>query len=273
MLNNETQLPVVLSIAGSDPSGGAGIQADLKTFQSLGVYGVTAITCVTSQVPGNVVDIEPVSTNSLRSQLDILFNEYHISGIKTGLLYSSELIEVVLSSLEKNNIKAPLIVDPVMVSTSGTRLLNNNALTLYLKDVIPRSTLLTPNLPEAATLLEMDLDSIKSPADCANILYQKFEIPVLLKGGHFISAEANDYLVDKSGAHTFSKPFSKRMPAHGTGCTLSASITAFIGSGLALHDSISKSKDYITASINQSFQLSSGHFTLNHNVNINHSEK
>ena len=270
MLDTAKPLPVVLSIAGSDPSGGAGIQADLKTFQSLGVHGLTAITCVTSQVPGRVEDIEPVSANSLQSQLDILFSEYQISAIKTGLLYSSQLIEVVLSSLQNNKIDAPLIVDPVMVSTSGTRLLNSNALNLYLKDLIPRSTLHTPNLPEAAALLEIDLDSIKRPADCANLLYEKFNTPVLLKGGHFKSPNATDYLVDKSGTKTFSKPFSNRIPAHGTGCSFSAAISALIGSGLGLRDSISKSKNYITRSIDQSFEFSSGHFTLNHNFNNNH---
>ncbi len=267
MLKSEKQKNVVLSIAGSDPSGGAGIQADLKTFQSLGVHGLTAITCVTSQVPGKVLDIEPVSANSLRSQLDILFSEYQVSAIKTGLLYSSELIEVVLSSLDNNKIEVPLIVDPVMSSTSGTQLLNSNALTLYMKNLIPRSTLHTPNLPEAATLLGIEIESIESPIDCANLLYEKFSTPVLLKGGHFKSANATDFLVDESGAEQFSKTFSNRMPAHGTGCTYSASICACLGSGLNLQDSILKSKEYITRSIDQSVELVSGQFTLSHEIN------
>jgi len=267
MLHNEKSKPVVLSIAGSDPSGGAGIQADLKTFQSLGAHGLTAITCVTSQVPGKVIDIEPVSVNSLRSQLDILFSEYQISAIKTGLLHSSELIEVVLSSLDNNKTQVPLIVDPVMVSTSGTRLLNSSALTLYIKNLIPRSTLHTPNLLEAATLLDIEFESIKNPGDCANLLYEKFGVPVLLKGGHFKSAKATDFLVDESGTEQFSKPFLTRTPAHGTGCTYSASICACIGSGLSLHDSILKSKDYITRSIDQSIEFVPGHFTLNHEAN------
>ena len=139
MLNNEQSKPLALSIAGSDPSGGAGIQADIKTFHSFGVHGLTAITCVTSQVPGKVLNIEPVSINSLKSQVDILFSEYQISAIKTGLLFSSELIEVLLSSLDNNHMQAPLVVDPVMVSTSGTQLLNHDALALYMEELIPRS--------------------------------------------------------------------------------------------------------------------------------------
>jgi len=267
MLNNEQSKPLVLSIAGSDPSGGAGIQADIKTFHSFGVHGLTAITCVTSQVPGKVLNIEPVSINSLKSQVDILFSEYQISAIKTGLLFSSELIEVLLSSLDNNHMQAPLVVDPVMVSTSGTQLLNHDALALYMEELIPRSTVYTPNLPEAATLLGIESEDIKNPSECANLLYEKYGTPVLLKGGHFKSTNATDFLVDESGIKSFSKPFSKRIPAHGTGCTYSASICACIANGLNLHDSILKSKDYINQSIAESFELTSGHFTLSHNNN------
>ena len=132
MLPPSQSKPIVLSIAGSDPSGGAGIQADIKTFHSFGVHGLTAITCVTSQVPGKVLNIEPVSISALKTQVDVLFSEYKISAIKTGLLFSSDLIKVLLSSLDNYHIQAPLVVDPVMVSTSGTQLLNRDAFsTLY----------------------------------------------------------------------------------------------------------------------------------------------
>ncbi|MDP6858524.1 MAG: bifunctional hydroxymethylpyrimidine kinase/phosphomethylpyrimidine kinase [Verrucomicrobiales bacterium] len=257
---------IALSIAGSDPSGGAGIQADIKTFHSFGVHGLTAITCVTSQVPGKVINIEPVSVNALKTQIDTLFSEYKISAIKTGLLVSSDLIEVLISSLDNGRIDAPLVVDPVMISTSGTKLLNVDALSLYIEELIPRSTLYTPNLSEAATLLGIESKDVNDPAECANLLYQKYGSSVLLKGGHFKSTMATDFLVDESGIKSFSKPFSEKIPAHGTGCTYSASICACIAKGLNLHDSILKSKNYISKSIDRSFELTSGHFTLNHDT-------
>ena len=266
MLPPSQSKPIVLSIAGSDPSGGAGIQADIKTFHSFGVYGLTAITCVTSQVPGKVLNIEPVSISALKTQVDVLFSEYKISAIKTGLLFSSDLIKVLLSSLDNYHIQAPLVVDPVIVSTSGTQLLNRDALALYIEELIPRSTLYTPNLSEAAILLGIESEDIKNPSECANLLYEKYKTSVLLKGGHFKSTDATDFLVDDSGIKNFSKPFSKKTPAHGTGCTYSASICACMAKGLTLHDSILKSKDYITQAIDQSFELTSGHFSLNHDT-------
>ncbi len=266
MLSKEQSKPIALSIAGSDPSGGAGIQADIKTFHSLGVHALTAVTCITSQVPGKVLNIEPVSIKSLKSQIDILFSEYPISAIKTGLLFSSELIEALLSSLDDNNSEVPLIVDPVMVSSSGTQLLNRDALTLYVEELIPRSTLYTPNLSEAATLLDIKPEDIENPSESAHLLYKKYGTPVLLKGGHFRSTSATDFLVDETGITSFSKPFSKKTPAHGTGCTYSASICGCMAKGLNLHDSILKSKDYVTQTITQSFELTSGHFSLNHDT-------
>ena len=183
MKDTHQSIPIVMTIAGSDPSCGAGLQADIKTFGAFEVYGLSAVTCITTQVPGNFASIEPVHPEQLSSQIDLLLSTYNVSAIKTGLLHSSQLIKAVLKSLDQSRHSVPLIVDPVMVSTSGFRLLTDDALKLYKEELITKSSLFTPNLYEAATLLEKEPEQIEDLAVCAKHLYETFNTAVLLKGG------------------------------------------------------------------------------------------
>jgi hydroxymethylpyrimidine/phosphomethylpyrimidine kinase len=260
-------IPVALTVAGSDSSAGAGIQADLKTFSALGVYGVCAVTCVVAETPGNVSRIEPVSAEMVREQMEVLANGFPIAAVKTGLLCSAEIVSAVsraIVDLVRQQTdspgrahKIPLVIDPVMIATSGQQLLRPEAIEVYEKELFPLATLITPNLDEAGKLLGQKIEDRQSMEDAARALAGKYGVPILLKGGHLSGDQALDLLFADGKLTEFSAPFVRDVATHGTGCTYSAAITAGLASGLSLENSIRRAKDFVTASIAQHFRWTS----------------
>jgi len=258
------RVPVALSIAGSDSSAGAGIQADLKTFSALGVYGLTVVTCVVAETPGKVVRIEPVSAATVREQLQVLLDSFPVAAIKTGLLYSAEIISAVVEVLApRKGSSIPLIVDPVMVATSGEQLLKDEAVDLYEKELFPRATLITPNLDEAGTLFGRKIEHRDTMDEAGRVLADRYHTAVLLKGGHLSGDDALDLLFCGESIMEFHATFVRGVSTHGTGCTYSAAITAGLAMGLALEPAIEQAKKFVTASIRNHFEWNSIH-ALNH---------
>jgi len=251
------QIPVALSIAGSDSSAGAGIQADLKTFSALGVYGLTAVTCVVAETPGAVSSIEPVSTEMVRAQIEILLKNFPVAAIKTGLLFSGEILAEVARLLrahsEKTGLPLPIVVDPVMVATSGDLLLREDAIDIYERELFPLAALLTPNLSEAARLLGEPIPDLAAMRQAGERLTKKYGVPVLLKGGHLSGEHAIDLLFGGDRIVEFSAPFSRGVATHGTGCTYSAAITAGLAKALSMEAAIRVAKNFVTTAIAQHF--------------------
>jgi hydroxymethylpyrimidine/phosphomethylpyrimidine kinase len=262
-------VPVALTIAGSDSSAGAGVQADLKTFSALGVYGLTAVSCVVAEIPGKVSRIEPVSAALVREQINVLAQSFPIAAIKTGLLYSREIIKAVARAIvDFRGDRIPLIVDPVMIATSGDRLLEPPAVEAYETELFPLAALITPNLDEAAWLLETKIKDRQSMGKAVRSLAKKYRVSVLLKGGHLTGSAAVDLLFAGNKLTEFSAPFVRGVATHGTGCTFSAAITAGLASGLSLEDAICRAKKFVTQSIRGRFRWASRGKTLDA---LNHS--
>lgn len=244
---------VVLTIAGSDSSAGAGIQADLKTFSAFGVYGLTAITCVVAEVPGKVRRIEGVPAEVVREQIEVLFASFPIAAVKTGLLRSREIVETIANTLQqcitKSGRAVPIVIDPVMVATSGDLLLLPGAVEAYERKLFPLAAVVTPNLDEAATLLGREVRDRDAMRAAGRELRQKYGVSFLLKGGHLGGEDALDLLFDGQSIEEFSAPFAKHVSTHGTGCTYSAAITAGLGHGLRLGDAVREAKYFVTETI------------------------
>ena len=260
------QTPVALTIAGSDSSAGAGIQADLKTFSALGVYGVTAVTCVVAETPGRVSKIEPVSAALVREQIEVLLRNFPVAAIKTGLLFSAEIITQIAGALRGHR-SIPLVIDPVMVATSGDALLQDDAIAEYERDLFPLATLLTPNLNEAARLLGKPSNDVTAMRDAGEILAKKYGVAVLLKGGHLAGDQAIDLLFLGGNVIEFSAPFSRGVATHGTGCTYSAAIAAGLAKGLSLEEAVRRAKEFVSAAIAQHFAWTDIH-ALNHSPRL-----
>jgi len=264
------EVPVALTIAGSDSSAGAGIQADLKTFGALSVYGLTAITSIVAETPGLVSEIEAVSAEMVRAQMEVLLKSFPIAAIKTGLLFSSEIVSTVAVTLRAHATRTaiPLVVDPVMVATSGDLLLRDDAVDTYERELFPLAALVTPNLDEAARLLGEPIADLQAMRIAGARLTEKYQIPVLLKGGHLAGPDAIDLLFLEGSVVEFSAPFSRGIATHGTGCTYSAAITAGLASGLSLEEAVRRAKKFVTATIARhlSWKTTSGAFlhALNH---------
>src|SRR5215212_434501 len=196
--NRANQPPVALTIAGSDSSAGAGIQADLKTFSALGVYGLTAVTCVVAETPGKVSRIEPVPAKMVRKQIELLCTSFPVAAIKTGLLCSAEVVTTVARAMvelsDDVETRIALVVDPVMVATTGTPLLRTDAIKLYENELFPLASLITPNLIEAGRLLRRTISDFTEMRKAGKDLEKKYGVPVLLKGGHLDSEQAIDLL-------------------------------------------------------------------------------
>ena len=254
-------VPIALTIAGSDCSAGAGIQADLKTFAALGVYGLTAVTCVVAEVPRKVSRIEPVTTRMVREQIEVLLKNFRIGAIKTGLLCSAEIVCAVAQTIQDGKKKAarsiPFVVDPVMIATSGDNLLEPEAVEAYENNLFPLATLITPNLDEAALLLETKIDDRKQIKSAAKALAKKYGASILLKGGHLRGDNAIDLLFHNGESTEFSAPFVRGVATHGTGCTYSAAITAGLASGFSLGRAIARAKKFVTESIRRRFHWTS----------------
>jgi hydroxymethylpyrimidine/phosphomethylpyrimidine kinase len=259
------KLPVALTIAGSDSGGGAGIQADLKTFAALGVHGVSAIACLTAQNPNRVLGVESCSPKMLRQQIEAVFAELKPAAVKTGMLFSAENIFIVTdffrnSKLKTKNLK--LIVDPVMVSTSGARLLEPSAAKVLMEKLLPLAALVTPNLDEAEILAEQKIFSPEDLRSAARKIHSRFGCAVLVKGGHLKnSREAIDVFFDGETELLLSAPFVKGVSTHGTGCTYSAAICAALALGHDLPHAVEIGKNFITAAIAGSYRIGN-HFAL-----------
>jgi hydroxymethylpyrimidine/phosphomethylpyrimidine kinase len=268
---SERSIPVALTIAGSDSSAGAGLQADLKTFSALGVYGLNAVTCVVAETPGKVTRIQDIGADIVREQLEVLLDGFPIAAIKTGMLYSSEIISVVARTLADRAKKIPLVVDPVMVATSGDALLQSGAIARYENELFPRAALVTPNLDEATQLLGMSIKTITRMRTAGKKLLEKYRVPILLKGGHLTSEQAIDFLFLGERVIEFSAPFVRGFSTHGTGCTYSAAITAGLASGWSLEESIRRGKQFVSRTIAQhlTWKPNSGDaiHALNHSPN------
>ena len=258
-------IPVALTIAGSDSSAGAGIQADLKTFSALGVYGLTAVTCVVSETPGHVSKIEPVSAELVRDQIEVLLRNFPVAAIKTGLLFTASIIAEIASVLRARR-STPLVIDPVMVATSGDALLQDDAIQTYERELFPLAALLTPNLGEASRLVGKSITDLAAMQIAGETLEKKYGVPVLLKGGHLTGDHAIDLLFLKGRMIEFSAPFSRGIATHGTGCTYSAAITAGLAGGLSLEEAIRRAKKFVTAAIAQHHAWDAIH-ALNHSPN------
>jgi len=242
-------LPVALTVAGSDSSAGAGIQADLKTFGALGVYGLSAVTCIVAEIPGKVSRLEPVSAEMVRAQMEVLAKDFPIAAIKTGLLCSVANISAVAKSIADLASKVPLVVDPVITATGGDPLLERGAIDSYQKELLPRATLITPNLDEATQLLGQKIADRESMERAGKELARKFKAAILLKGGHLQGDNAVDLLFAKDKITEFSAPFVRDVATHGTGCTYSAAITAGLAGDQSLEDSIKRAKEFVTKCI------------------------
>ena len=241
-------LPVVMSIAGSDNSAGAGVQADLKTFCALGTYGVTAITCVVAEVPGKVSAIQPIEPRIVAEQIRLLFEAFPIAAVKTGMLYSREIIEAVADALPPG---IPLVVDPVMVATSGDPLLRENAIALYRERLFPIAKVITPNLDEAGVLLGRPLASLEEMRVGGRELAARFGTAILLKGGHLRESVATDLLFVDGAIHEFCAPFVPGISTHGTGCTYSAAVAASLAKGNTLWEAVAAAKRFVSNALAQ----------------------
>jgi hydroxymethylpyrimidine/phosphomethylpyrimidine kinase len=254
-------VPIALSIAGSDSSAGAGIQADLKTFSALGVYGLTAVTCVVAEIPGKVSRIEPVSAKIVRQQIEVLAKNFQIAAIKTGMLCSAEIVSAVAAALRwRARMRAaqiPLVIDPVILSTSGEILLERGAIDVYERELFPRAALITPNLDEAERLLGAKIKNQQSMRVAGKELEKKFGTAILLKGGHLGGDYAVDLLFIGGKVVEFSAPFVRGVATHGTGCTYSAAITAGLAFGLSMEKAIKRAKKFATQSIARHFRWTS----------------
>lgn len=256
------KLSSALTIAGSDSGGGAGIQADLKTFAAISVHGTTAITCLTAQNPKKVSAIEAISPSMVRKQIEAVFGELRPDAIKTGMLFSNSIIDAVVKSL-KHGKAIPLVVDPVMVSTSGALLLEKSAVDTVKKLLLPRANLVTPNLDEAQILVEERLTSVEDLRRAAKKIYKEFGCAALVKGGHLReSRDAVDIFYDGKTELLLTAPFVKGVSTHGTGCTYSAAIAAFLARGESLPGAVAKAKQFITKAIATSVRVKS-HYVLN----------
>jgi hydroxymethylpyrimidine/phosphomethylpyrimidine kinase len=261
-MSQRQKIPIALTIAGSDSGGGAGIQADLKTFASLGVHGTSAITCITAQNPRGVRAIQSCKPEIVRSQIEAVFEELPPAAVKTGMLFSAEIIRVVVA-LFKRGRRPPLIVDPVMLATSGGRLLKPSAMKIMQRELLPLATLVTPNADEAEILSGRKVRSVEDLRAAAKDMNARYGCAALVKGGHLTGLkEAVDIFFDGQTELLLTAPFVKGVSTHGTGCTYSAAIAGYLALGHALPQAAMLAKEYITQAIGQRITVG-GHSVLN----------
>lgn len=270
-MNPKRTYPIVLSIAGSDSSGGAGIQADLKTFSALGVYGTTAITAITAQNTLGVHAQHPIPAEMVYNQIVAVLDDLHPSFVKIGMLSNPEIVMAVADALSKYPLS--IVLDPVMVSSSGHRLLSVEAQEVIKQKLLPMATLITPNLPEMEALTGLPLSTYKEKEKAARCLMNSGAKAIFLKGGHEEGEVKTDILFSNSATGIQSTLFTSETVAtrniHGTGCTLSSAITAFLARGLALEEAIVEAKKYISNAIQSGANIAIGHGfgPVNHGFN------
>ena len=253
----------ILIIAGSDSSGGAGIQADIKTVTTLGSYAMTAITAVTSQNTTGVKSIVPIDTKEIINQIIFTSKDIKPDAIKIGMLHSGKVIKSVIKSLENIKVKK-IVLDPVMVAKGGVKLIDNNAIKLLKSKLINRVTLITPNIPEAEILTKMKIKSTEDMIFAANRLIEFGAKNVLIKGGHLKFKVVKDIFVNKFEIKIFSSQRYKTKNTHGTGCTLSSAITTFLSCGKPIKKACELGIKYVNSSIKTNPKYGKGHGPINH---------
>lgn len=259
-------MKTVLTIAGSDSSGGAGIQADIKTMTVNGVYAMSAITALTAQNTTGVQGILEVTPSFLKQQIDAVFTDIVPDAVKVGMVSSGSLIDTIAEKLVFYQAKN-VVVDPVMISTSGTRLLEDSAIWKLKNELLPVAALITPNIPEAEVLAGRKIQNEKDMEDAARSIYEKYGCRVLCKGGHSLM-DANDILFDETGIHWF---FGKRIDnpnTHGTGCTLSSAIASNLAKGWSIVQSIELAKKYLSGALSAMLDIGKGSGPLWHGYMI-----
>ena len=256
------KMKTALTIAGSDCSGGAGIQADLKTMTMNGVYAMSAITALTAQNTTGVRAIQESTPNFLKQQLDAVFEDIYPDAVKIGMVASSELIRVIADRLRYYNAKN-VVIDPVMVATSGSALMKNDAVQTLIEELLPVSTLVTPNIPEAQVLSGLTIESKEDMVTAAKQIGDGYHCAVLLKGGHSVN-DANDLLYANGELVWFEGKRINNPNTHGTGCTLSSAITSNLAKGFSLAESVQRAKDYISGALAAMLDLGEGSGPMNH---------
>ncbi len=259
-------MPRLLIIAGSDPSGGAGIQADIKTASAFGVYAMTAITAITVQNTKGVTAVDALSPRRVREQIIACLTDIGADAIKTGMLANAAIVRVVAETLADYAAGIPLVVDPILLSTSGAALLSPAAEKTLIKRLIPLATVVTPNIPEAKRLTGMVGSDRKSIRAAADKIRAMGAAAALIKGGHSSKATIDDVLVWQHGEDIFGFPRLKPRHTHGTGCTLATAIACGLAKGYPLSVSVAKAREYVQAAIASAPGLGKGHGPLNHMV-------
>jgi hydroxymethylpyrimidine/phosphomethylpyrimidine kinase len=257
----------VITIAGSDSGGGAGIQADLKTFAALGCYGMSVITALTAQNTLGVTDIHAPPASFIRAQLEAVFGDIGADAIKIGMLYSGELIETIVEQLKKHGAEN-IVLDPVMAAQSGDTLIRSEAIDTMKEHLLPLVTVLTPNLPEAALFLNREINTLEEMQQAARDLAAYGSRSVLLKGGHLTGHDANDvlYIGPKDRVVMLQGERVKTRNNHGTGCTLSSAVASFLAKGYALEDAARAAKQYLQGAIQAGaeYKIGQGHGPVHH---------
>jgi hydroxymethylpyrimidine kinase/phosphomethylpyrimidine kinase len=270
--NPKPEIPVCLTIAGLDPSGGAGVVADIKTFTAFGCFAASAISSITFQNTTGVFGAIHQTAESVRRQVEPIIEDYTISALKTGMLPTGEVIEETARLVKENDLKN-FVVDPVVRSTSGFDLITDEALKVLIEKLFPLADIITPNLPEAERITQMKIESEKDVTKAAKIMQNLGAKNVLIKGGHFFEFErqkakgenlfARDYLFFGGDLQTFEAEFIETTATHGTGCTLAAAITANLATGKSLIEAVEAAKEFVTRAIRTAPKLGRGHSPIN----------
>lgn len=260
------KMKTALTIAGSDCSGGAGIQADIKTMTMNGVYAMSAITALTAQNTTGVTGIMEVEPEFLEKQLDMVFEDIRPDAVKIGMVSSEELIDAISRKLEEYRAEH-VVVDPVMVATSGAALLKPEAVNALTEKLLPAAEVITPNIPEAEILSGMKIEDEEGMCRAAEMISEKYSCAVLLKGGHNIN-DANDLLYSDGNLTWFRGKRIDNSNTHGTGCTLSSAIAANLAKGFSLEESVRRAKEYISGALSAMLDLGKGSGPMNHAFNL-----
>ena len=257
------KIPVSLTIAGSDSGGGAGIQADLKTFSALGTYGCSVITAVTAQNTTGVYGIHEIPLDIIESQIDAVLDDLKPNVIKTGMLASIEVIKLISAKIKSSKTKN-LVVDPVMIAKGGDKLIKDNAIGHLISELLPLSTVVTPNIPEAEVLSKITINNTQDIESAAKIIHSMGPNYVVIKGGHSNDSKSNDTIFDGQQFTTLEADRIPTANTHGTGCTYASAIAAGLAKNYTIEKSVEEAKTYVTAAIKNEPGLGNGHGPLNH---------
>jgi hydroxymethylpyrimidine/phosphomethylpyrimidine kinase len=256
-------IPNLLSIAGVDPSGGAGIAADLKTFAALGAYGMAAVTALTVQNTRGVRAVRLVEPGFVADQIDLIFADIRVDAVKIGMVGSAEIAEAIAASLLRHK-ATHIVLDPVMVAKSGDRLLDDDAIVAMRAELLPRALVVTPNIPEAEVLTGRRIQSLGDAREAAQRIHDMGSRAVVVKGGHAAGDVVIDVLFDGERIVEFRTPRIQTRNTHGTGCTFASAIAAYLALGLSVGDATERAQEYVAGAIRHGLAIGHGHGPLNH---------